>query len=314
MAVTETSLVLKAAPLPPGFSGSPQEFFEAIVARMKIVSPFGFTSFVIGGAEPTSNQGPWLKDGKQWWVWSETEAKYVPEDLSHAAIPAFWFQEATPSSGTPNLWFKASSTKFFGVYVFINGKWVPITITSGPTTARPSTPFDFQEFYDTDIQARIWWERGAWRTIDGVTGDIKYVTFTTSDEALRKNPGWEILGTGDSSNIAWRGRVISQATKDADGSPNARNLGLEQGITARQPGNTFGQETHTLIIEEIPAHSHIIDGNPLSNDNEDLPPKVTIEDDYLNGNPLTKNTRSAGGGNAHNNLQPTVAFWCLRKT
>lgn len=311
MPVQQTSLVIKAAPLPPNFRGDPQAFFEAIVARMKIVSPFGFTSFVIGGAEPTSNEGPWLKNGLQWWIWSDDQAKYIPQDLSASLPPFFWVRETTPPSGDPALWFKVSATKFFGIYFFINGKWVPVTLTSGPTASRPVTPYEFQQYYDNEIESLIWFERGQWRTVSGTPGDLKYVSWPTSDEALRRNPGWEIFGTNDSSNTALRGRIIGQATMDAPGSPNARDLGIGGGITKRKPGDTFGTETHTLILEEIPSHSHTIEGYGIVTSN--LTPKIIADDDRLS-TATTHNTGFAGGGNSHNNLQPTVAFWCLRKT
>jgi hypothetical protein len=311
MAVTTTSLVIKAAPLPSNFRGDPQAFFEAIVARMKIVAPFGFTSFIDGGAEPSSNEGPWFKDGSKCYVWSDDDAKYVPLDISDSLTPTYWVQETEPESGDPALWFKVNSTTFFGIYFFINNKWVPITPTSGSTANRPATPYEFQQYYDNEIETLIWWERGQWRTVSGTPGDIKHVSWPTSSEALTRNPGWEILGTDDSSNTAWRGRVISQATKDADGSPDARDLGVGSGITKRTPGTTFGSETHTLILEEIPSHHHIVTGYGITTANET--PKIIADDDRLTGNATQHNTSDTGGGDAHANIQPTVAFWCLRK-
>ena len=60
----------------------------------------------------------------------------------------------------------------------------------GPTTMRPVNPTPYQRYYDTDILAEIWWERGAWRTVAGVPGDVKIVEATNLTAALNSNPGW----------------------------------------------------------------------------------------------------------------------------
>jgi hypothetical protein len=71
---------ITAAPLPSNFRGTPQQLVEALLDRL-VVEVDG-SSFVIGGTMPTSNQGPWLKDGSQWWVWDEDTSTYVPLDVS----------------------------------------------------------------------------------------------------------------------------------------------------------------------------------------------------------------------------------------
>jgi hypothetical protein len=60
----------------------------------------------------------------------------------------------------------------------------------GPTLMRPSNPAPFQRYFDTDINAEIWWERGAWRTVAGTVSDVKVVTAANLATALANNPGW----------------------------------------------------------------------------------------------------------------------------
>ncbi len=80
------SYFIRAAALPKNFRGTPQELFEAMLDRIEIVSDA--LSFVIQDVAPTENVGPWLKEGKKWYVWS-TESnpagEYVPLDISDSS-------------------------------------------------------------------------------------------------------------------------------------------------------------------------------------------------------------------------------------
>lgn len=83
--------------------------------------------------------------------------------------------------------------------------------------------------------------------------------------------------------------------------------GNGSGLTARSIGETQGAETHLLTAAEIPAHNHkindafpIIEGAGWSRclDTGDAARAVT------RGSVNTQN--NAGGGGAHNNMQPTA--------
>lgn len=109
MALQNTNLIIQGAQLPAAFRGKPNDFFQAILERMKIVSPFGTSFIVVGDVEPTSNQGPWLKGGTQWYVYDTNLKRYVPLDIS--ASDTEWYQvgSTTPATTTPPLWLKTSS-------------------------------------------------------------------------------------------------------------------------------------------------------------------------------------------------------------
>jgi hypothetical protein len=55
--------------------------------RLEVVSPFGEVQLRIGGLEPTSNLGPWLKDGQKFYVWDEDTADYIPLDIADSIAP-----------------------------------------------------------------------------------------------------------------------------------------------------------------------------------------------------------------------------------
>ncbi len=249
MALKQTNLYIQMAQLPPTFKGTPQEFAIEMVRRMKILSPNGTNFIFIGDVEPTSNVGPWLRGGTQWWVWDDTIKRYVPLDISQSETKWYWISASVPPSTPPYLWMRTTTDPTdqnpspgdpIGWYEFDGTSWVPFNsvVSSGTTAERPTGPTDFQQFYDTDLGVLIWWERGAWRTVSGVPGDVKFVVFETIDEALFVNPGWELLGA---QNQTFRGRLIVQAAKDAGSTPQ-NVFSVDANITQRGALTTFGED------------------------------------------------------------------------
>lgn len=248
MALQDTNLLIVAAPLPVDFIGTPQELYAEMIRRMKIVSPTGTNFFVVGDLEPTSNVGPWLRGGTQWWVWDEDINRYVPLDISESETRWFHVGFSTPSSSTPPVWLRTTKDQTeadpsigqaIGWHVFDGTNWVPFNsiVNSGTTTNRPAAPVEYQQYYDTTITCLIWWERAQWRTVSGVPGDIKAVAFEVLTDAIAHNPGWALFGEGAQS---FRGRWISQATKDAGPSP-ATDLTTSSGVAHRGAFETFGE-------------------------------------------------------------------------
>lgn len=245
------------AALPATFKGNPQEFADAMVKRLKILSPNGTNFIFIGDIEPTSNVGPWLKGGTQWFVWDENLKRYVPLDISASETKWFWLGNAIPPSTPPQVWLQTtkdatdldpSHGEPIGWFVFDGSDWVPFNsiVMSGPTGSRPASPQPYQQYYDTTIAVLIWWERGQWRTVDGVPGDVKFVIYEVLTEALTFNPGWQVVGA---NNQSWRGRLIVQAAKDAGTSPETV-LTVGPGITARAALETFG-ETEKIKVDSL---------------------------------------------------------------
>lgn len=65
--------------LPEGFCPeSMQALGEAIAGRLIVTPVQAFSSFAVGSIPPTSNQGPWLKDCEEWFVWDDALGMYVP--------------------------------------------------------------------------------------------------------------------------------------------------------------------------------------------------------------------------------------------
>ena len=82
-------------------------------------------------------------------------------------------------------------------------------------------------------------------------------------------------------------------------------VGAGSGLTNRVLGATGGEETHILTTPEIPSHNHALGFIALEN---------TGGSSGTRAYPGTANTGSAGGGGAHNNMQPFMALNQIIKT
>lgn len=72
-------ITLEAGQLAAGFKGTPQQFYEEILAKTKATMDASkFLLGQIGGNMPAENVGPWLKNQKEWWVWDSVSSTYVP--------------------------------------------------------------------------------------------------------------------------------------------------------------------------------------------------------------------------------------------
>ena len=238
------------APIPATFKGSPQEWADEMVRRMQIVSPTGTSFIFVGDVEPSSNAGPWLKDGTKWYVWDESLKRYVPLDISDSETTWYKIGASTPADSTPPVWLKTETDapnygRGISWCVFDGTVWRPFDslVNSGATASRPSNPATYERYYDTDISTLIWFERSQWRTVSGVPGDVKFVAWSTLDEALLHNPGWNVLGA---SNQALRGRFLSQATKDPGLTP-VTDLNVDAGIAKRAAFETYGESDGVKI-------------------------------------------------------------------
>lgn len=351
----KTNLVIVAAQLPPDFQGNPQEFFEALVERCEIQSPQGTSFFVVGDSEPSSNVGPWLKGGTQWWVFDVTTGQYVPLDISASTKSLFVVGPNTPASpgeDDPTLWLRTFGTRAIGWYGWDGSIWRPLSNVppSGPTVDRPTDPVDLEQFWDTTINTLVHWERGAWRTMTGSQGDIKFVAHSLLSDALKFNPGWEYLGKDDQSI---RGLTIGIATQDGGGGPSV--FTTDSGISQRSSGDKAGVESVVLTSSQIEQHTHLLGhATALNSDNNiqlhrvendanvKIPPIIPPNYFEVKGETATNGTKNGTAGDgpegtmlitsrqlqltgtdgqpdytgvaeAHENVPPTVWFWCLVK-
>jgi microcystin-dependent protein len=72
--------------------------------------------------------------------------------------------------------------------------------------------------------------------------------------------------------------------------------------TLHGPGSEVGEETHTLDVDEMPAHTHSLTINAAAPAQSVSTGGATAADEVS----ATYTTSSTGGGEAHNNMQPTL--------
>ena len=85
--------------------------------------------------------------------------------------------------------------------------------------------------------------------------------------------------------------------------PVGINSGDTDFDTAEETG---GAKTHTLTVDEMPAHTHSVPNSGSQNNSFDSGTTV--------GNDVTGTSGSTGGGQAHNNLQPYIVVYMWKRT
>jgi hypothetical protein len=84
-------------------------------------------------------------------------------------------------------------------------------------------------------------------------------------------------------------------------------VGLNSGDTDFDTAEeTGGAKTHTLTVDEMPAHTHSVPNSGSQNNSFDSGTTV--------GNDVTGTSGSTGGGQAHNNLQPYIVVYMWKRT
>lgn len=108
-----------AAPLPVNFKGTPQQWIDALLDRLEV--SFDGNTFVISDIEPQGNEGPWLKNGTQWWVWNPAESQYVPLDVSASVTDQIYVGDIAngpPDSSVYSIWLQLNGTAVNGLFYY----------------------------------------------------------------------------------------------------------------------------------------------------------------------------------------------------
>ncbi len=112
-------------------------------------------------------------------------------------------------------------------------------------------------------------------------------------------------GVGDGSTTFnlpdLRGRVVA-GQDDMGGSSANRLTGLSGGVDGDVLGGTGGLETHTLTTAELASHTHEQRGGTATGGG--MRYETTNSSTGITNSGIQ--TNSAGSGNAHNNVQPTI--------
>lgn len=119
-------ITIQMSTLPPNASWTPQQFADAIAQRLSLVTQQSFALFVTGSTAPLSNVGPWLKDGTEWWVWSNTAGAYVPQTVTQESL-GYFIGAIAPDQNIYQIWIETTAGGSpLSVKIYYSGSWVDV--------------------------------------------------------------------------------------------------------------------------------------------------------------------------------------------
>jgi hypothetical protein len=119
-------LTFRAAPFPEGYKADPEQMKNDIVARLYAESSESISFFASGSVAPSSNVGPWLKNGQEWYVWSDSLGEYIPQPIPQASLK-FIAQETEPDETIYILWIELDGTgKAIAMKYYSGAAWKDI--------------------------------------------------------------------------------------------------------------------------------------------------------------------------------------------
>lgn len=119
-------LIVQMGALSLNFQGTPQQFADAIAARLSIVTQQALALFVSGTTEPSSDAGPWYNtstDPGIWYGWDPVLGNYQPLPVADVSLK-YVLSDSAPDPLLYQLWVKLSGAgKALGTYTYYNGAW-----------------------------------------------------------------------------------------------------------------------------------------------------------------------------------------------
>lgn len=149
-------------------------------------------------------------------------------------------------------------------------------------------------------------------------GDVKFSMLNETQFQSLHGPTW-VRAQGQS--IAGSDLAVEFGITALD-DPRGRTIvgtGQGSGLTDRANRSTFGAESHTLAESEMPSHAHGTAINTPSNaggavwSSQGLSNPNTMWGASNGSAPYVQNSEPKGGGSAHNNVQPSIAYYCYVK-
>lgn len=178
-----------------------------------------------------------------------------------------------------NLPANAATTGFFLDY---DGYWVNISSNTFRTIGNTSSQATIAQSWLFNLFEYIW---------NSYSNSVAPLTDLTTFPISRGASATADWNAGNRLTFPdFRGRTLIAA-------------GQGQGTSNRAIGEFVGAETHTLSINEMPAHNHAVNGSFFCGA---AGGNFQLSSQALNTHSAAQPT-TQGGGSAHNNMQPSIA-------
>lgn len=202
--------------------------------------------------------------------WQNLFAKYlqVTFPLSFAGLNTGNTEPAANMRSFP--WYRTNADGSpDNIYTYFNGTWV---------RPHPIAPLDAgMRFYDGTRASLDTYDGGESGSVTSISGPMWQIVTTDNSTPLDDMSNWLMAGR------------------------------MPVGVSANfVEGSTGGEREHTLIISEIPAHTHTTNSSGWGNASGNPQPLNSFSEGAQSG--------STGGGLPHNNMPPYYAGYWIKRT
>jgi microcystin-dependent protein len=197
-------------------------------------------------------------------------------------------------------------------------------ISGLPTVGYPNLPQDAvpKAYVDAGLAAIAAVPAGTMSAFAGSTVPLGWVICdgralsTVTFPALFTAIGYAHGGSGSTFNVPdLRGRSPMGMDDYGGALSSAGPANRVTSVQADVLGGSLGTETHTLTTAEIPSHTHSYTDRYFASGAGGALTGVTSPSTTTNTfSSISATTDSAGSGNAHNNMQPSIALLYIIKT
>lgn len=152
-------------------------------------------------------------------------------------------------------------------------------------------------------------------------GQILYVSFNYAPKGWAECNGQTLPISQNQALFSLLGTTYGGNGQTTFQLPNIQSRVLISNNSTYALGGYGGEEAHTLTINEMPAHNHLVTaitsvGNKTSPEGNLLADTKVLDKEYTNaanGTVAMNNgvLSSAGGSQPHTNIQPYVTFKCI---
>lgn len=117
---------------------TPQELTDRLSLNARVFTEQAFALFTVGPTAPTSDIGPWAKNGNTWYYWNSVSGSYVPFIIEQSSLQ-YYVGSATPDHTVYQFWIQLDgSGSPLAVKTWYSGAWVDVyatTLANYATTA-----------------------------------------------------------------------------------------------------------------------------------------------------------------------------------